>query len=428
MDTPLGPESSQDAPDLSLLDVISLHEHLLDLGATLDLPRLHAEILQTCVALMAADKGNLQVFDHATGMLSIVAQIGFEPEFLQTFARITAEDENHSVCSRAVVRRQRAMSGDLRNETEFAAVREAATTAGFRSVQSTPVFSSAGELLAVVSTHWCEPHQPTDCQIATMDRFLRQAAHFLERRANDDARDGALAHERSARQAAEDLSRGKDRFIATLAHEMRQPLAPMIAALELMKLRISREKGERARHIVERQVAQLVRLVEDLVDAARINEGKARLRNDSVDLTKIVTDAIEVVEASARTKRQRIELTAAAGETWVNVDASRIQQVFVNLLSNASKFSSEDAVIAVRVTCEGANVRVDVHDRGRGIPADAMPYIFEMFRQSSDGEEGGLGIGLSVVRGLVELHGGTVEAHSPGLGLGSTFVVRLPAV
>ena len=175
MDTPLGPESSQDAPDLSLLDVISLHEHLLDLGATLDLPRLHAEILQTCVALMAADKGNLQVFDHATGMLSIVAQIGFEPEFLQTFARITAEDENHSVCSRAVVRRQRAMSGDLRNETEFAAVREAATTAGFRSVQSTPVFSSAGELLAVVSTHWCEPHQPTDCQIATMDRFLRPA-------------------------------------------------------------------------------------------------------------------------------------------------------------------------------------------------------------------------------------------------------------
>lgn len=419
-------EPSRDSSELSPADLIRLHEHLLELGATLGLQTLHAKILQAWVVLMSADKGNLQILNHATGTLSISAQVGFEPEFLLTFAAINAADEDQSLCTRAVVRRQGIFSSDVTRETDFVPVREAATAAGFRSVQSTPLFSSAGDLLAVVSTHWNEPHRPTERQLAAMDLFLRQAAQFLERRASDDVRNGALAHERSAWKAAEDLNRGKDRFIATIAHELRQPLAPMIAALALMKLRVSREKGERARQIVERQLAQLVRLVEDLVDAARVNKGKAHLRSDRLDLRNVVKDAIDAVDDSARAKRQTIALVAPDAEAWVNVDAGRIQQVFGNLLSNASKFSDEDSAISITISVEGADVRVDVPDQGRGIAEDALPYVFDMFRQSAEGESGGLGIGLSVVRALVELHGGTVEAQSAGSGLGSTFAVRLP--
>ena len=225
--------------------------------------------------------------------------------------------------------------------------------------------------------------------------------------------------------AAENLNRAKDRFIATVVHELRQPLAPMVAALELMKLRISRQRGERARSVVEKQLAQLVRLIEDLMDATRISEGKVRLQSDRADLRELVKDAIDAIEPSLRARRQTIRLTAPNVEAWVNVDAVRIQQVFTNLLTNASKFSAERSFIGIAIGFEGADVKVEVQDSGQGIAPDALPQIFEIFRQLTEGEDG-LGIGLSVVRDLVELHGGTVEARSAGPGRGSAFAVRLP--
>jgi len=226
--------------------------------------------------------------------------------------------------------------------------------------------------------------------------------------------------------AAESLNRRKDRFIATVVHELRQPLAPMAAALELMKLRVSRESGERARKIVEKQLAQLTRLIEDLMDAARINERKVNLRNDRADLRDLVKDAIQAVDPLVRAKRQTVDLTAPEVELWVNVDVTRVRQIFTNLMSNASKFSGAESQIRVRIGFEDANIKVQIQDQGQGIAPDALPHIFEIFRQSTDGQAGGLGVGLSVVRGLVELHGGTVEALSGGVGRGSTFTVRLP--
>lgn len=240
------------------------------------------------------------------------------------------------------------------------------------------------------------------------------------------AREDALARERSARRFAEDQCRGKDRFLATVVHELRQPLAPMRAALELMKRRESRESGEHARQIVERQLGQLVRLIEDLMEAARLREGKSQLHTERADLRNVVNDAIEAVDPFVQTKRQTVNLVTPDVEAWVNVDAVRIQQVFTNLLSNASKFSDEESAINIQIRLDGPNLLVDIQDRGRGIAPDALPHIFESFRQSTDGEGGGLGIGLFIVRGLVELHGGTVEARSAGPDRGSAFTVRLP--
>ena len=226
--------------------------------------------------------------------------------------------------------------------------------------------------------------------------------------------------------AVENLNRAKDRFIATVVHELRQPLAPMVAALELMKFRPGRERGERARKVVEKQLAQLARLIDDLMDAARISEGKLRLRSDRADLRALVKDAIDAIAPSIRAKQQTIGVTAPDVEAWANVDAVRIQQVFTNLLSNASKFSAETSSISIAIGFEDSAIKVEITDQGQGIAPDALPHIFEIFRQSTEGKDGGLGVGLSVVRGLVELHGGTVEARSAGPGRGSAFAVRLP--
>ena len=239
-------------------------------------------------------------------------------------------------------------------------------------------------------------------------------------------RDDALAQERLARRVAEEQNRRNDQFLATVVHELRQPLAPMLAALEVMKRRESREIGEHARQVVEKQLAQLVRLIEDLMEAARLRAGKAQLRTNRADLRDVVKDAIEAIDPLVRAKCQTVSVATPAAEAWVDMDSARMQQVLTNLLSNASKFSEEKSPVGVTVRLEGRNALVDVRDQGRGIAPDVLPHIFEIFRQSRVGEDGGLGIGLFVVRSVVELHGGSVEARSAGRGCGSTFTVRLP--
>jgi signal transduction histidine kinase len=223
-----------------------------------------------------------------------------------------------------------------------------------------------------------------------------------------------------------DLSRGKDQFIAAVVHELRQPLAPMQAAVEFMKLRVSRESGERARQVLEEQLRVLARLVEDLMDVTRLKEAKTRLRCEPVDLREVLKTAINGVNPMVRAKRQTIRVSAPAAEARVNADADRMTQVFVNLLSNASKFSSEESPISAAISCNNAHVLVDILDQGRGIASEMLPHVFDVFRQSTEGESGGLGIGLFIVRRLVELHGGSVKARSDGPGRGSVFTVKLP--
>ena len=248
----------------------------------------------------------------------------------------------------------------------------------------------------------------------------------IESRTSDVRRENALTYERSARWVAEDINRRKDEFIAAAVHELRQPLAPMLAALEIMKLQAGREHGERARRVVEKQLSQLIHLIEGLMDATRINEAKARIELEPVDLRGVIGDAIEAADSVAQSKCQNIRLISVDTEALVTGDAARLLQVFTNLLSNASKFSPPGSLINVSLDLQDADVRIDIEDQGRGIHESDLPHIFEIYRQSSAGEKGGLGIGLYVVRGLVELHGGTVEAKSGGAGLGSVFSVRLP--
>ena len=226
--------------------------------------------------------------------------------------------------------------------------------------------------------------------------------------------------------ALADANRQKDTIIATVVHELKQPLAPIVTAVELMKLRTSRTAGERARAVIERQVHQMQRLIDDLLDATRIAEGKVELRHTAVDMRELIGEARQVVQPMCDDRRQQLITTVPPDlPARIEGDPQRLQQVLSNLLTNASKYTDEGGRIELLLEGDESVIVMRVRDTGRGIPRDMLPRLFEPFVQGAT-DRGGLGLGLAVVRRLVEMHGGTVEARSEGPGTGSEFVVRLP--
>lgn len=235
------------------------------------------------------------------------------------------------------------------------------------------------------------------------------------------------------RQLAADLSeadRRKDEFLATLAHELRNPLAPIRNGLQILKLAGSTPiVAEKVLAMMERQLSQMVRLVDDLLDVSRISRGKVELRKERIDLATVVQNAVETSLPLIEQQGHSLTVTLPPDPVYLDADATRLAQVFLNLLNNAAKYSEKDGQIWLTAEQQGAEVIVSVKDTGIGISAAHMPRIFELFSQVStalEKSQGGLGIGLSLVKGLVELQGGTIEARSDGPGKGSEFIVRLP--
>jgi signal transduction histidine kinase/DNA-binding response OmpR family regulator len=231
-----------------------------------------------------------------------------------------------------------------------------------------------------------------------------------------------------ARRTAEAANRAKDEFLAMLGHELRNPLAPILTALQLMTLR-GLAGGERERHIIERQVRHVVGLVDDLLDVSRITRGKVELHREYASLADVLAKAIEMTSPAIEERRHVLQVDVPR-DLGTAGDPARLAQIFGNLLTNAAKYTEPGGTIQVSAAREGADVVVCVSDTGRGISSDMLPYIFDLFvqeRQESHRAMGGLGLGLAIVRNLVEAHGGSVVAASPGTGAGATFTVRLPA-
>lgn len=252
--------------------------------------------------------------------------------------------------------------------------------------------------------------------------FLRTVSHYA-----------TFAYQR-LRHIAEmrDSDRRKDEFLATLAHELRDPLAPLSNVLELMsRATDDSEVLRRARDTMQRQLGQLVRLVDDLLDMSRITSGRLRLRKRRVELASVVRQAAEMAGPLAEAAGQKLELSLPEEAIWLNGDPVRLAQVFGNLLTNACKFTDRKGQIILAAEQQDGDVVVTIKDTGIGIPTDELTAIFEMFTQVSSARERsqtGLGIGLTLVNRLVQMHGGSVEARSEGPGKGSEFVVRLPVI
>jgi signal transduction histidine kinase len=243
--------------------------------------------------------------------------------------------------------------------------------------------------------------------------------------------------EKSAEQAlgaaARDLREAdqrKDRFLATLSHELRNPLGAIQFAVQLMKLKVNDpDTVERSRAMIERQVKQVTHLIGDLLEVSRIAEDKLHLERERLDLGDCVRAAVETVRAQYDARTQALDLRGDAAPMIVVGDRNRLTQVIVNLLVNASKYSHERTTVTIEVKAVEGKAMVSVRDRGLGIPADMIDHIFEPLRQVDShrgNAAGGLGLGLALVKQLVELHGGSVTALSDGPGRGSEFIVTLP--
>jgi len=233
-------------------------------------------------------------------------------------------------------------------------------------------------------------------------------------------------------EAMEELNRRKDEFLAMLSHELRNPLAAVVNAVHMQKLSGDPDPvRRRAQEIIERQIGRLTHLVDDLLEVSRITTGRVQLHQEFVDMRVPVEHGVDSLRPSIESREQTIELSLPGEPVWIFADPGRVEQVVVNLLHNAVKYTNRGGALAVSVAREGEEAVLRVRDNGAGISAQLLPRIFDLFTQAErtlDRAEGGLGVGLTVVQRVVHLHGGRVEARSEGVNRGSEFVVRLPVV
>jgi PAS domain S-box-containing protein len=394
-----------------------LHELVNRLLGCNDMQTALEEVLDAAVALLEADMGNVQLFDAQTHELQIVAHRGFSENFLEYFRSVGADPS--ALCARAAQQGQRTIVEDVQTDPGFARHRAIAATAGFRAVLSTPVTSRSGELLGVLSTHFREPHRSSERALRMVELYARQAAEFLER----------MRVEASLKEA----DRRKSEFLAVLAHELRGPLAPIRNALQILHRRaFADESVQQTVNMLDRQVSHLVHLVDDLLDISRITRGSVRLKREKILLTDVLASAVEASRPHIDAHAHELVIDARPPvPVVIDGDLHRLAQVFSNLLSNSAKYTDRGGTITLTLDCQGAEAVVSVRDTGIGIPPHALEQVFEMFSQVQPEDarsEGGLGIGLSLVRTLTQLHGGSVNAWSRGPGTGTLVTVRLPIV
>ncbi|MES2889413.1 MAG: ATP-binding protein [Pseudomonadota bacterium] len=230
-------------------------------------------------------------------------------------------------------------------------------------------------------------------------------------------------------QAAREADRRKDEFLATLAHELRNPLAPLKTGVQLLHQLPEGPAAQRTRAIMERQIHHMERLVDDLLDVSRISRGKLELKPRRVSLREVVDTAVETSQPLIAAGQHELSVAVPPQPVWLQIDATRISQALSNLLNNAAKYTPTGGKLSLQASVDDQGLRVQVRDNGAGIAADLLPHVFDMFSQGTqtlDRAQGGLGIGLTLVQQLVRLHGGEVVAESAGLSHGSTFTVRLP--
>ena len=402
--------------------LVRLHELSGDLLGQGALPEILQAALDAAVALAGAQMGTLQLHDAQSNVLQIVAQSGFDEAFFEFFKIVRANAP--SVCGEALRRRRRVIVADTAGDPKLRRSSEGDVLAGagVAAVQSTPILARDGSVLGMMSTHWRAPHRPAEVTLRLIDLLVHQLGGLIEHRRAAEA-----LHRTEA--ALRDADRRKDEFISILSHELRNPLAPITTAVQLMRMHGDKPSTAEL-DLIDRQARHLTRLVDDLLDATRLTRGRVTLQRRPLRIRDIVARGVEMALPLIEERRHRLDMRAPSGALRVMGDEDRLAQIVGNLLTNAAKYTDPGGVISVRTRREGDRVAIQIEDNGVGIAADLLPHVFDLFvqaRQPTDRARGGLGIGLAIVRSLTELHGGDVLAESAGAGRGALFTVRLPA-
>ncbi|GAA4344263.1 hypothetical protein GCM10023144_47850 [Pigmentiphaga soli] len=381
-----------------------------------DIGAFYEKILDAAMAIMHSQFASLQMLD-GNGELQLLAWRGFHQQSAAYWQ--TVHLDSVSSCGETLRARQRFIIADTARHAALAGTgdMEEYKRSGIRSVQSTPLIARNGKLIGVVSTHWREPHAPTSSELRIFDVLARETADLIER-ANTQA-------------ALREADRRKDEFLAVLGHELRNPLAPLSMGVELLQRGgHSPERVDAIQSMIRRQLVHLTRLVDDLMDLARITRGQMELRRAPLDLRNAIEAAIELARPWIDERGHELTVRHEAPALPLDGDAERLTQVVANLLNNAAKYMDPGGAILLRSGVEGGMAVLRVRDRGFGIPAERLADVFEMFSRLPEHRArrgvGGLGIGLALSRRLIELHGGSLSVASEGLGLGSEFEIRLP--
>lgn len=369
--------------------------------ASLDAYDLLTCLLVTALELLEADRGHVRILERSSGNFVVRAQHGFDG---------LSESDFRVLClaplqAQALRLRRRIVVEDSEN-----------SDIGMHSTQATPLIDSAGRIVGLLTTYNETPHAPRALQLQLLDALCRQVVVLFERAQDKQQLIGAL--------------RRKDEFLATLAHELRNSIAPLRSSLEVINLaRVTDPLHERARAILDRRLHSMLRLIDDLMDTSRISVGKLKLQRERITLSSVLEDAIETVSPIIAELDHEFTTTLPEDDVTLYGDPVRLAQVFVNLLQNAAKYTPKGGRVCLSVHQRLMGVEVEIRDNGIGIASDVLPHVFGLFSQATAAREhrgGGLGIGLALVKGVVEMHGGSVHAHSAGRDQGATFRVWLP--
>ncbi len=379
-------------------------------------------IVEQSMAVLEAASAMVALVSEDRTELEIVKAVGYQSDLVESWRRFSI---NTAVPLAEAIRTGEPvwMETAAQRVARYPHLREAYSQYNFSAWMSLPLMTE-GRSLGGMSLNFTEYKQLTQDDREFILAISRQCAQAISRAQLYEA-------ERKARAEAEQANRVKDEFLAVLSHELRSPLNPILGWTKLLQTqKLPPPKVEQALETIERNAKLQAQLIEDLLDISRMLRGKLSLNTAPVNMIAVIEGAIETVQLAAAAKSIDIQVTLHPGGKTVQGDSNRLQQVVWNLLANAIKFTPEGGQVEVSLEEIGNRVQIQVIDNGKGINADFLPHVFEYFRQadsSTTRKFGGLGLGLAIVRQIVELHGGTVQAHSSGEDLGATFTVLLPA-
>lgn len=406
--------------DAKLLQSISshlIHEEHID--------TLYKKIVDAAQTIMQSDFASMQVYypeTGTTGRLRLLSTAGFNQEALDFWKWV--DIKSGTTCGAALRTGQRFLSSNMWTCEDVVGTPDHAmfAKAGVLSAQSTPLHSRCGKLLGMISTHWKKHHIPSERDLNLLDILARQGADLLERKTAEDEL-------KKNKVALTDADLRKDEFLATLAHELRNPLSPIKNAVHLLSNNPTGENSQELLSMMNRQVSHLVRLIDDLLDVSRISQGKIDLRKDKMTLQNAVFEAVETSSSLIENGAHTLTLDLPEDPIWLHADLTRISQIIGNLLNNAAKYTPHGGQITVKATTENGRAVLSITDNGLGIPAEMLSKVFDLFTQvdrNLDRAQGGLGIGLALVKQLLGMHDGTINAESRGINQGSTFTITLP--
>ncbi len=420
-------ELTADLNDAKLLQGVSLvffHED--------DIQALYDKIVDAAASIMHSQSASLQVYYPQRGNggeLKLLAYKGLCRKTADAweFINITA----NTPCATAWRAGHRVLVSDVVT-CDFMTGTDTVIPflqAGIYATQATPLYSRRGQLLGMISTHWNVRHEPSERQLRFLDVLARQAADLIERRLAELALRESQERTLHLNRELEEADRNKNEFLSALGHELRNPLAAISVGLQVIDTARDANETGYAIEIMKRQMNQLCRLVDDLLDLTRIKCNKIQLKKEKVELNTLAMLTGEDIRQLFEKKGIRLSIRTGCEPLYLDADPVRLKQIIENLLHNANKFTDAGGETELMVYRDEKEAVIRVMDNGIGIKQEMLPILFEPFTQadeSLDRSNGGLGLGLSIVRSIALLHGGSAAAFSEGLGKGSSFLVRLP--